>query len=204
VFVAFASMICQKGEINNHVNELTPNKDLSLRGTTSGRLTVRTDNNLVLCGMVCSSWPHWLPFLPSSMGLRLEWIYFTKGNSVEGPDWLAMCRNMGYINCEVRVFNSRLDLRDAMSLLHSRVVFMTGARNLRTMMFPFQSDRVEFLFTTGGTRWTALPSWVATAFRVSHATVGGVTDHVRSACTMLAIRCKSAVTLWTNSPLAVM
>jgi hypothetical protein len=178
VSVASASMNYTKGEFNNQAIALTPNIAISLRGITSGRVAVRGANSaLVLCGMVCSSWPHWLPFLPS-MGLQLEWIYFSGGNSATGPDWLAICCDMGYISGKVQVFDSRLDLVSAMPRLQSRVVFMTGARDTRTLLFPVTSPLVELIFTTGGTRRSVLSTWVATAFRVSHAAFGGVTDHV--------------------------
>lgn len=167
-----------KGAFNNQAIELTPINAISLRGITSGRVAVRGDNSVsVLCGMVCSSWPHWLPFLPS-MGLQLEWIYFSAGTSSTGPDWLAICRDMGYITDEVWVFDSRLDLASAMPRLQSRVMFMTGARDTRTLLIPITSPLVELIFTTGETRRSVLATWVATNFRVSHAASGGVTDHV--------------------------
>jgi hypothetical protein len=128
--------------------------------------------------MICSSWPHWTPFL-STLGLKLEWIYFTKPANV-GPDWLSMCRLLGYITSEVRVFHSRDSLWANMTDLSAEVVFMSGTRESRTLMFPIPSQKVKLILTTGGTRRNRQATWRASTYTIiHHAAVGGVTDHIQ-------------------------
>jgi hypothetical protein len=85
---------------------------------------------------------------------------------------------LGYILAEVRVFESRGALMTNMSFLHSEVIFMSGARDSRTLMVPIKSSLVKLIFTTGGTRQRVLGDWVATQHKVAHAAAGGVTDHI--------------------------
>lgn len=166
------------GANHSQGNMLTPSNGISLRGITTGRVSVRKSHSLAFCGMVCSSWPHWLPFL-GSMGVQLEWIYFTTTHASE-PDWLSMGRQLGFIKDDVDVLPSRDAFDARMATSSAVVVFMSGSRSSRTLMFPIASPRLRLLFTTGGTRRSKQPHWVATNHVVSHAEVGGVTDHVQS------------------------
>lgn len=156
---------------------VTVRNAISLRGITSGRVAIRGSNYKgTLCGIICSSWPHWLPFL-ETLGLTLEWIYFVGSG---GPDWLTMGRTLGYLSEDVLVVSSGDQLGLETRTAGAEVVFMSGTRTSRTLMYALLSDHLKLIITTGGTRRNKQPNWTVTSLVVPHAVVGGVTDHIQS------------------------
>ena len=156
---------------------LSPINAISLRGITTGKVAVRDAGfEGVRCGMICSSWPHWLPFL-ASLGLTLEWIYVIQ--KAGGSDWLEMGRRLGYITEDVVVVSSGERLECETHRSRAEVVFMSGTRTSRTLTFPLVSEHIKLIVTTGGIRRNKQEDWMVRSHVIMHAAVGGVTDHVQ-------------------------